>query len=141
MNLMIVLVPVLLLSMVFVHTTVIDLNFPSASSSTEAVSSEDVHLEVRIESDALVVADQRGVIKRVPMTDGVHDFDALGELMFNVKRRFPEKRDATILLAPETDYQTLVFVMDSVRARRSDAGNEVELFPELSLGDAPGGSS
>ena len=29
MNLMIVLVPVLLLSMVFTHTTVIDLNFPA----------------------------------------------------------------------------------------------------------------
>ena len=33
MNLMIVLVPVLLLSMVFTHTTVIDLNFPSGENA------------------------------------------------------------------------------------------------------------
>ena len=36
MNLMIVLVPVLLLSMVFTHTTVIDLNFPSGESAEAA---------------------------------------------------------------------------------------------------------
>ncbi|MCZ6711056.1 MAG: biopolymer transporter ExbD, partial [Gammaproteobacteria bacterium] len=36
MNLMIVLVPVLLLSMVFTRTTVIDLNFPSGAGAETA---------------------------------------------------------------------------------------------------------
>ena len=38
MNLMIVLVPVLLLSLVFTHTTVIELDFPSDSAQTEVSS-------------------------------------------------------------------------------------------------------
>ena len=46
MNLMIVLVPVLLLSMVFTHTTVIDLNFPTGASADSAFDPDAVHLEV-----------------------------------------------------------------------------------------------
>jgi len=44
MNLMIVLVPVLLLSMVFTHTTVIELNFPTGEGSEAAFDPEAVHL-------------------------------------------------------------------------------------------------
>ncbi len=140
MNLMIVLVPVLLLSMVFVHTTVIDLNFPAATSSG-ASDPELVHLEVQIRQDALVIADGRSEIKRLPLTlTGEHDFAGLSDVMLELKRRLPEKRDATILLEPDTEYQTLVFVMDSVRVHRVLVGGEyvvAELFPDLSLGDAP----
>ena len=57
MNLMIVLVPVLLLSMVFTHTTVIDLNFPAGESAADAIDPENVHLEVVVRNDTLVVAD------------------------------------------------------------------------------------
>lgn len=144
MNLMIVLVPVLLLSMVFVHTTVIELNFPSVQAGGEA-QPEDIRLEIRIEADALVVADQRGIIKRLPvMAEGDHDYDGLGAVMREVKRRVPEKRDATILLAPDTHYQTLVSVMDVVRLQRQRAGDEwvsAELFPDISLGDTAKGGA
>ena len=71
MNLMIVLVPVLLLSLVFTHTTVIELDFPAASSE---ISPEVLHLEDSILSDELVIADNRGVVKRLPLIDGEHDF-------------------------------------------------------------------
>ena len=67
MNLMIVLVPVLLLSMVFTHTTVIDLNFPSGDNAADAFDPESVYLEVVVNSDGLVVADGRGgTIKTLP---------------------------------------------------------------------------
>ena len=140
MNLMIVLVPVLLLSMVFTHTTVIDLNFPTGEGGDGEVDPDAVHLEVVVSEETLLVADGRGgLIKAIPKTAGQHDFRQLSLVMQEVKRRVPEKRDITILLEQDTDYQTLVFVMDKVRSYKAmDGGEEVEaeLFPVISLGDS-----
>jgi biopolymer transport protein ExbD len=140
MNLMIVLVPVLLLSLVFTHTSVIDLDFPAGESAAE-IDPNVVHLEVVIRADGLVVADGRGgPIKTLPNVDGRHDFASLSQVMQELKRRMPEKRDIAILLERDTDYQTLVTVMDHVRSYRTVQSLSVvnaELFPVISLGDAP----
>jgi biopolymer transport protein ExbD len=140
MNLMIVLVPVLLLSMVFTHTTVIDLNFPASDAASGPVDPDVVHLEVSVGDDGFVVADGRGgVIKRVPMADGAYDYAALSEVMQELKRRMPEKRDIMVLLEEQTPYQTLVSVMDAVRSYptvQHMAVVQAELFPVISLGDA-----
>ena len=140
MNLMIVLVPVLLLSLVFTHTTVIDLDFPAGESAGE-FDPDVVHLEVVVHDDRLVVADGRGgPIKTLPKIDGKHDFEALSLVMQELKRRMPEKRDIAILLEQDTDYQTVVSVMDRVRSYRTVQALSVvnaELFPVISLGDAP----
>ena len=141
MNLMIVLVPVLLLSMVFTHTTVIDLNFPTGEGASDAFDPDAVHLEVVVKGDTLVVADGRGgTIKTIPMVDGSYDFNELSLVMQELKRRMPEKQDITVLLEQETDYQTLVTIMDKVRSYPTVMNLEVvnaELFPVISLGDAP----
>ena len=60
--------------------------------------------------------------------------------MQELKRRMPEKQDITVLLEQETDYQTLVTIMDKVRSYPTVQNLEVvhaELFPVISLGDAP----
>jgi biopolymer transport protein ExbD len=143
MNLMIVLVPVLLLSMVFTHTTVIDLNFPTGEAAEGEFDPESVHLEVAVYADQLVVADGRGgVIKRLPKLDAGHDFAELTEVMKELKRRMPDKEDITVLLEEDTDYQTLVAVMDRVRSYPTVQAMDVvqaELFPVISLGDTPVG--
>ncbi|HIG43805.1 MAG: biopolymer transporter ExbD [bacterium] len=140
MNLMIVLVPVLLLSLVFTHTAVIDLNFPTSEGQGD-LDPEQVHLEVQILKKALIIRDGRAIIKRLPvLANGKHDLNKLSLTLQEIKSRLPGKRDATILLESDTDYQTLVFVMDRVRAYRvkqSDRMVLAELFPVLSLGDAP----
>lgn len=140
MNLMIVLVPVLLLSMVFTHTTVIDLDFPSAAIAAN-LDPESIHLEIQVLTDQLVVADQRSIIKRLPrLKNGQHDFEGLSRVLQELKRRVPEKRDVTILLEANTDYQTLVFTMDRARSFSTLQGGQLvaaELFPVLSLGDVP----
>ena len=41
------------------------------------------------------------------------DFAQLSLVMQELKRRMPEKQDITVLLAAETDYQTLVTIMDT----------------------------
>ena len=50
------------------------------------------------------------------MVDGAHDFEQLSLVMQELKRRMPEKDDITVLLQEETNYQTLVSVMDKVRS-------------------------
>lgn len=54
--------------------------------------------------------------------------------------RYPDKTDATLLLEPEIEYDTLVQVMDAVRVEEvaSENGSTQfgELFPEISVGDA-----
>ena len=141
MNLMIVLVPVLLLSMVFTHTTVIELNFPAGEAGSEQFDPDAVHLEVVVAADGLRVADGRGgTIKTLPLVDGEHDYDNLSLVMQELKRRMPEKRDIMVLLQDETSYQTLVSVVDRVRSYPTVQHLEVvqaELFPVISLGDSP----
>lgn len=141
MNLMIVLVPVLLLSMVFTHTTVIELNFPTGDAAAGPIDPDSVHLEVVVYDDRLVVADGRGgVIKNLPKSGGDYDYAALTEVMIELKRRMPEKQDITVLLESETSYQTLVSVMDKVRSYPTVQALQVveaELFPVISLGDSP----
>ncbi len=94
-----------------------------------------------VRDDALVVGDGRGgPIKTLPRVNGKYDFDSLTLVMQELKRRMPEKRDITILLGHDTDYQTLVSVMDRVRSYRTVQALAVvnaELFPVISLGDTP----
>lgn len=140
MNLMIVLVPVLLLNMVFAHTSVLELNFPTGESLTPG-QVEELQIQVVIHADRLVVADnQGGVIKAIAQSKGEHDFAVLKDVMKEIKSRVPDKKDVIIMPSQETSYQVLVSVMDTVRAYDAVvAGSlvEAELFPEISLGDAP----
>ncbi len=139
MNLMIVLVPVLLLSMVFTHTTVIELNFPAGDAAASEFDADAVHLEIAVYENRLVVADGRGgVIKTLPRVAGEHNFAELSLVMQELKRRMPEKEEITVLLQDDTNYQTLVSVMDKIRSYPVVQGLDVvqaELFPVISLGD------
>lgn len=140
MNLMIVLVPVLLLNMVFAHTSVLELNFPTGDS-VSSEQKENLQIQVVIYDDRLVVADnQGGVIKNIPEREGNYDFVLLKDVMKELKSRVPDKKDVIIMPSRKTSYQTLVSVMDTVRSYEAVvAGSvvEAELFPDISLGDAP----
>jgi biopolymer transport protein ExbD len=60
--------------------------------------------------------------------------------MLQLKTRFPDKKEASVLAEPNTPYEQLVQVMDAVRASRTLQGKKVvtaELFPNISIGDAP----
>jgi len=62
------------------------------------------------------------------------------EIAALLKERFPDKKDVTILLEPDTAYDTLVQVMDSARTVKVVQDGQsimAELFPEISIGDAP----
>ena len=68
------------------------------------------------------------------------DTKALGAVMTELKQRFPKVSTAAILAEPNTSYDVLVHVMDRVRAGRQVQGPKVvnvDLFPDISVGDAP----
>lgn len=140
MNLMIVLVPILLMNMVFAQTSVLELNFPSQNDAPEN-QEVALQLQVIILDQQLVVSDNKGgVIKSIEKKNGAYDFEMLGLVMQDLKSRIPDKKDITVMAEKNTSYQTLVSVMDKVRSFKTVvAGSLVhaELFPEVSIADAP----
>ena len=140
-NLIVVLVPFLLSVAVFTRLAVIDLSLPAQTSGVEQLKAEDLKLEVVIRPDALEVGDRiGGLIRRIDNTPAGYDVKALSNLMQQIKGKFPDKLDATLLAQPDTAYDTLVQVMDAMRAGMSAEGTKLvrtELFPNISIGDAP----
>lgn len=141
-NLIVVLVPFLLSTAVFTRMAVIDLSLPAQSTGAlEKLKGDDLKLEVVIRPDALEVGDRiGGLIQRLPATAAGPDVRALQTLVQQLKTRFPDKTEATVLAEPNTPYDTLVQVMDAVRAGHAVQGATVvraELFPNISIGDAP----
>lgn len=140
MNLIVVLVPFLLSTAVFSRFAILELNLPAQSSGFSNLKG-DLQLEVVIRRDALVIADRlAGQIRRIDNTAQGYDFDALSQLMQQLKARFPDKNEVTILAEPDTAYDVLVKTMDAVRvAKVFQAGSlsRIDLFPEVSVGDAP----
>jgi biopolymer transport protein ExbD len=145
MNLMIVLVPVLLMSMVFSHITILQLNLPDLTGSVTQSAEKNRQLEVVLRKSSLEVYFPSGVlIKRIDAKetdDGEKlDYDTLSLVLQEIKKQVKDKSDVLVLSEPAVSYQSLVSTMDTVRGFTTvvaASAVEVELFPEISLGDAP----
>ncbi len=140
-NLIVVLVPFLLSTAVFSRLAVIDLNLPAQQSAVEQIKGPELQLEVVIRKGAIEVGDRiGGLIQRIDKTAAGHDLKALASLMVLVKGKFPEKTESSVLAEPDTAYDDLVQVMDTVRSSVIPKGAvlmRAELFPNISIGDAP----
>ncbi len=140
-NLIVVLVPFLLSTAVFTRLAVMDLRLPSAQTAIEQLKPDNLLLEVVVRKDALEVGDRiGGLIQRIERKAGAHDVKALGALMVQLKTKFPDKSEASVLPEPDTSYDDMVQVMDAVRSTVSAQGTKLvraELFPNISIGDAP----
>lgn len=139
MNLMVILVPFLLITAVFSRLAILELDLPSPSTQT---SEEDpkLQLTITVRSDSITVSDRDGVIKPIPKSAGGYNLEALTDLMVLIKNRLPQEQSATLLLEPDIRYDTVIQVMDAVRLATSEHTGDTkdrELFPAISLGDAP----
>ncbi|HET7865147.1 MAG TPA: biopolymer transporter ExbD [Burkholderiaceae bacterium] len=142
LNLIVVLVPFLLSTAVFTRLSVLDLTLPAQSSGVEQVKDGNLLLEVVIRGNVLEVGDRNGgLIERIPAAADGPDIKALSAQIHRLKLQFPDKNEATVLAEPNTPYQVLVRVMDAVRAGKSAKGGTtvvpIDLFPRISVGDAP----
>src|SRR3974377_434520 len=117
-----VLVTFLLMTAVFSRTVVLQLNLPAPQTEFKDPP-PGLQLEVMVRKDELLVADRNtGPLHAVLNNDKGYDYDGLVEYLKFVKTKFPEKTEASILLEPDTAYDTLVQVMDHVRVFEGGGG-------------------
>ncbi len=146
-NLVVVLVPVLLMGMVLSHITVLDIKLPDipAANNSEQID-PPAQLELVVRADYFDINYPAGIrLKRIEKTaTGKYDYETLTRYLQEIKRQLSDKgiqkRDIYLLSEKNTEYQTLVSVMDTMRSYKAVVGTSVvnaELFPEVSLGDAP----
>jgi len=146
MNLMVILVPFLLITAVFSRLAILELNLPGSSNEPVEPQDQVFQLEVIVRADKIEVGDRnQGLLGIYPNTDDGYDYEAVGDKLVELKKRYPDKTDASILLEQEIPYDTLVQIMDKVRVSveiETDEGDErtlvrTDLFPDISIGDAP----
>jgi hypothetical protein len=102
---------------------------------------EELQLQLIVRENGMNIADTKiGLIKHIPKIAGHYDFKALSGILRLLKSKLPDKTDITLLLTENIDYQTLVSTMDTTRSYPAVvAANlvDAELFPDISIGDAP----
>ncbi len=141
-NVIVVLVPFLLSTAVFSHLAVLELSLPAQNSGVEQLKVDELKLEIVIRPDAVEVGDRiGGLIQRIANTPQGYDLATLAALMQQIKAKFPDTKSASVLAQPNTPYDVLVQVMDAVREVRPPGtaakAPNLELFPDISIGDAP----
>lgn len=144
MNLMIVLVPVLLLSMTFTQITVLDISLPELGGGSAVSEDAQAKLEVVIEDDGFkVFYPSDKMIQDIPNVqseEGLeHDYRQLSLVLQEVKKQLHDKDDILLLSQPGVEYQVLIQAMDAAKSYKTVLAAslvEVELFPNISLGDA-----
>jgi biopolymer transport protein ExbD len=136
-----VLVTFLLMTAVFSRTVILELKLPSNNPDFKEPP-PGLNLEVIVRHELLQIADRAtGPLRTLPnLPTGGYDLQGLTDYLQFVKSRYPDKTDATLLLERDTPYDTLVQVMDRTRIAEVNAGMstvQAELFPDVSIGDAP----
>lgn len=139
MNLMVILLPFLLVTAVFSRTAVLELTLPGASAGPEDPQPQ-LALEVTVRGDRIEVGDRvTGLLTELPNRADGYDLEGLGAYLMQVKQRFPDKVDATLLVESDVNYESVVHVMDamrSIRVMQNGFRVTAELFPEIAIGDA-----
>jgi len=145
MNLMVILVPFLLITAVFSRITILNLNLPVPGDPSQSAKDEkeQLHLEVIVRQDVIEIGDRkRGRLKLITLSDDGSHLAEVSDMLQQIKARMPEKTDITLLLETDIPYQRLVEMMDTLRVAQVKQDDEMitaELFPAISIGDAPPG--
>ncbi len=123
MNVFVALIPMLLLSAVFIKLTVIDLNAPASAEANNAVDKPKLALAVTIKDDYFVVEGDR-IQKRVIARGEENAKEQLGTVLGEIVVQFPDNQEIMIISQAKTKYEDIISVMDISR----DAG-----LPSVSL--------
>ncbi len=142
MNLMIILVPVLLISMVFNQITVLELRLPLEQELKEQdLNPDDLTLEVIIRDNGFKVNLGPLNIESIDKKDGKFDIKHLSMVLQTMKKKLGnERKDIVILSEQNIDYQVIIAVIDAAKSFQAVVAASVVnavLFPDVSLGDAP----
>ncbi|HEX7688443.1 MAG TPA: biopolymer transporter ExbD [Burkholderiaceae bacterium] len=142
-NLIVVLVPFLLSTAVFSRISIVDMTLPARSSGLEHVEPGHLLLEVVVRHDKIEVNDKNGgqLYQPIPVGADGPDLGLLSADLLDLKKRFPDTTAASLLPEPNIPYDEMIQVMDTMRTTKSANGGtevvDVDLFPAISIGDAP----
>jgi len=162
LNLMVVLVPFLLITAVFSRITILELSLPTGADGN-AAQKQQFTIEVIVRQKGIEIGNGKQVLARFPLlkqgevdtTQGgeavlepseLYDLKLLSDYLVKIKSKYPKKTDATVLMEPDIEYRVLIYVMDAVRSTfvrqlgaegKADVLQQVVLFPDISIGDAP----
>jgi biopolymer transport protein ExbD len=141
MDILTVLVIFLLITAVFTHITIMELNVPTHTGGS-AVNTPNFSIEVVVRKTGLEIANGSSVEAAFPKKDDKYDLEMLSKMLTRLKAQYPEKNDATVLIEPDIQYDYLVQIMDAMRGTevREEGSGEMKkivLFPKISVGDAP----
>lgn len=142
MNLMVILVPFLLITAVFSRITVLELNLPALDAKENQQEKIKLQLELVLRKNSFDIQDANlGVIKRFERSDEETNWQKFTDILVEIKKRFPDEKNISLLLESGINYKTLITVMDHVRSAdvvQFTSVETVELFPNIAIGDAPG---
>ena len=142
MNLMIILVPVLLVSMVFNHITVLELVLPlDEELKQQDLNPDDLSLEVVVRETGFNINLGPVPVETINKKEGEFDLKRLSMVLQTMKKKLGRDRtDIVILSEPDIAYQVLIGVIDTAKTFPAVVAASVVdavLFPDVSLGDAP----
>jgi biopolymer transport protein ExbD len=120
MNLFVVLIPMLLLSAVFVEINAIDMDLPTSADAAPSSQGEPLDLAIRLEPQRYVVEGRRLPTRTVERGDP-EAVSELRALLASIREANPEERAVRIESPDHTRYQDLVRVMDVARSTGLDA--------------------
>lgn len=141
LDVMVILIFFLIFTAVFSKTNILELNLPAEGGPPPELPAQ-LELEVIVKQGAIEVADRNtGLLQALPSTADGYDFKGLSDYLRRIKLRFPDKKDATVLLEPDIPYETMVETMDVMKSFATTLDGQPvrgELFPQVAVGDAPG---
>lgn len=141
LNLMVILVPFLLITAVFSRITILELNLPAKDAVVRQEKEINLQLQLVVRKDSFEIRDSNlGRIKYLQRDSDNSTWQTFSDILLEIKSRFPEEQKISLLLDRDVNFRTLIEVMDRVRAAEVVEFAEVqtvELFPEISIGDAP----
>ncbi|MFL6651303.1 MAG: biopolymer transporter ExbD [Sulfurifustaceae bacterium] len=144
LNVLVVLMSFLLVTAVFSRIAIQELKLPTAAGGA-APAKPLVTIEVIVRKRGIEIGDGRRIAAAMPKSGDQYDLASLSQHLQQLKSRYSDKTDATILVEPDIPYDDVIRVMDAVKTvhtkRTAPDGREdvqlTALFPDVSIGDAP----
>lgn len=127
-------------SLAAARLNVINLTLPEPDRTVTDQDQPPMRLTATVRKGVVEVSDSRGAVRNIVSTPAGYNLAALSDLLVEVKRAAPSEQGITLLMEADVVYDDVVKIMDVIRqtpAEARAAGLPAELFPQISIGEAP----
>ncbi|MCK4738817.1 MAG: biopolymer transporter ExbD [Deltaproteobacteria bacterium] len=142
MNLFMVIIPFLLMTAVFVNTTIIEIHLPQESKAPQAPSdkkvTEDDILTIGLTAKGFTFSGLGKRIATIKKKDGKFDFISLQKKLVELKKKHPTKEEVVLLFKADAPYDLVIDTMDATRialVKNGETTTKQNLFPMVSVGE------